>query len=111
MACGRTWGEKVLEVRKTAGAGSSVNRFVPRYGRAILVHLNIRYNVAALSPRRVISFWRTTRAGVLEAELGESPKQGIPQSEIPRSMPRDFVLFSSDHRDITDCPLDCQPDW
>jgi hypothetical protein len=58
----------------------------------------------------VVSSRETTPEDLPERELAESPKRMLPQSEIARSMPGNLVLLSSDLRDITDCPQDCQPD-
>ena len=67
--------------------------------------------------RRVLARWvaqlkkNDPDAKRRQRKLGEIPKRGIPQSERARPLPWDFVLISSDLRDITDSPLDCQPDW
>jgi hypothetical protein len=79
----------------------------PRHPCALVNTIQCRRDLV----RRVVSSSGTTLTEVPERRRSESPKQGIPQSEFTRSMPRDFVLLSSDLRDITDCPLDCQPDW
>ena len=61
--------------------------------------------------RRVADTRTTTWREPAVIKLGEISKQGIPQGERARLLPWDFVLISSDLRDITDCPPDCQPDW
>ena len=44
-------------------------------------------------------------------EVSRKPEPGNSPERNCSPQARDFVLLSSDLRDITDCPQDCQPDW